>query len=90
MSYEGSMKGSGIDSVDVTLEVECEECGKAWEEDFSTDDWGNVSSDTLGLLRKSKKKWETLMSPIGSKTFGTKGSPAERRGFSLSRYIEEG
>jgi hypothetical protein len=41
---EGSMKGSGIDSVDVTLEVECE-CGKTWEEDFMTDDWGNVSSE---------------------------------------------
>jgi hypothetical protein len=45
MSYEGSMKGSGIDSVDVTLEVECPECGKTWEEDFMTDDWGSVSSD---------------------------------------------
>lgn len=45
MSYEGSMKGSGIYSEDVTLEVECEECGKAWEEDFSTDDWGRVEAD---------------------------------------------
>ncbi len=42
---EGSMKGSGIDSVDVTLEIECEECGKAWEEDFQTDDWGNISQE---------------------------------------------
>jgi hypothetical protein len=42
---EGSMKGSGIDSVELTLEVECEECGKTWEEDFSTDDRGNVFSD---------------------------------------------
>ncbi len=45
MSYEGSMKGSGIYSEDITLEVECEECGKAWEEDFMTDDWGNVEAD---------------------------------------------
>jgi hypothetical protein len=45
MSYEGSMKGSGIYSEDVTLEVECGECGKSWEEDFMTDDWGNVSSE---------------------------------------------
>lgn len=45
MSYEGSMKGSGIYSEDVTLEVECEGCGKTWEEDFSTDDWGNVQSE---------------------------------------------
>lgn len=41
---EGSMKGSGIDSVDITREVECE-CGHAWEMDFSTDDWGNVEED---------------------------------------------
>ncbi len=38
------MKGSGIYSVEVTLEVECEAegCGNYWEEDFSTDDWGNI------------------------------------------------
>jgi hypothetical protein len=42
---EGSMKGSGIYSEDITLEVECEECSKTWEEDFSTDDWGNVEAD---------------------------------------------
>lgn len=42
---EGSMKGSGIYSEEVTTEVECEECGKTWEEDFSTDDWGNIDAD---------------------------------------------
>lgn len=41
----GSMKGSGIDAEEVTLEVECGECGNAWEEDFTTDDWGNVSQE---------------------------------------------
>lgn len=44
MSYEGSMKGSGIYSEEVTLVVDCE-CGKAWEEDFVTDDWGRVSAE---------------------------------------------
>lgn len=44
---EGSMKGSGIYSEDITLEVECEECGKAWEEDFQTDDWGNVDKKII-------------------------------------------
>ncbi len=41
----GSMKGSGIYSEDVTLEVECGECGNTWEEDFQTDDWGDVSQE---------------------------------------------
>ena len=42
---EGSMKGSGIYAEDVTLEVECGECGKSWEEDFQTDDWGSVQQE---------------------------------------------
>ena len=45
MGYEGSMKGSGIYATDHTLEVECEECGKAWEEDFVADDWGQIEAD---------------------------------------------
>ena len=36
--------GSGIYSVEVTYEVECE-CGNLWEQDFMTDDWGNVEDD---------------------------------------------
>lgn len=56
MSYSGSMMGSGIYSVDVTLEVVCKEscsecedsnkvCEAYWDEDFHTDDWGNVEQD---------------------------------------------
>jgi hypothetical protein len=45
MSYEGSMKGSGIYATDHTLEVECEKCGKSWEEDFVADDWGIIQAD---------------------------------------------
>jgi len=41
---EGSMMGSGIYSEEVTYEVECE-CGNLWEQDFMTDDWGNVEDD---------------------------------------------
>lgn len=41
----GSMRGSGIYSEDVTLEVDCEECEKSWKEDFQTDDWGSVEAD---------------------------------------------
>jgi hypothetical protein len=44
---EGSMKGSGIYSEDITTEVECAECGKTWEEDFQTDDWGNVDAEIV-------------------------------------------
>jgi hypothetical protein len=53
MSYEGSMMGSGIYSEEVTLEVVCKEscndcmeankvCEMYWDEDFHTDDWGNI------------------------------------------------
>jgi hypothetical protein len=53
MSYEGSMMGSGIYSETVTLEIVCaergcddceldRECKAVWEQDFETDDWGNV------------------------------------------------
>lgn len=44
---EGSMRGSGIYSVDVTLRVECEHCAYDWDEDFATDDWGNVGADVV-------------------------------------------
>lgn len=48
-----SMKGSGIYSVTITREIVCAEmcgmceddktsCVATWEEDFETDDWGNV------------------------------------------------
>jgi len=48
-----SMKGSGIYSTTITREIVCEEqcwdcvdikniCKAVWEEDFNTDDWGNV------------------------------------------------
>lgn len=41
--YEGSMKGSGIDSQDVAYDkFECEECGASNEAgDTATDDYGN-------------------------------------------------
>jgi hypothetical protein len=42
---EGSMYGSGIYSDTVSLTVECE-CGNDWEQDFNTDDYGNVE-DTV-------------------------------------------
>ena len=41
-----SMMGSGIYSDEITYEVECE-CGNAWEQDFMTDDWGNVEDDVV-------------------------------------------
>jgi hypothetical protein len=54
----GSMMGSGIYSVTITREVVCEElcyscvdekkiCKAIWEEDFETDDWGNVEADLV-------------------------------------------
>jgi hypothetical protein len=50
------MMGSGIYSVTVTREIVCTEmcvtcdeekktCTAIWEEDFETDDWGNVEVD---------------------------------------------
>lgn len=41
-----SMKGSGIYSEDISLAVECPECNYDWEQDFITDDYGNVE-DTV-------------------------------------------
>ena len=51
-----SMAGSGIYSETITREIVCaERCGSCedekttclavWEEDFETDDWGNVEQD---------------------------------------------
>ena len=53
MSYEGTMMGSGIYSQEVTLEIVCaeygcsdceldRECKAVWQQDFVTDDWGNI------------------------------------------------
>lgn len=42
---EGTMMGSGIYSQDVTIEIECDECGEFKEYDFVTDDWGNIEQD---------------------------------------------
>jgi hypothetical protein len=54
---EGSMKGSGVDSADVTLNIECEcaqdgcqtdksyGCGHTFDADLQTDDWGNIDND---------------------------------------------
>ena len=50
------MRGSGIYSVNHTAEMVCVErcdtcqeenkkCDAVWEEDFNTDDWGNVDAD---------------------------------------------
>lgn len=55
MSYEGSMMGSGIYSTTETHEVVCNErcitcedrgqtCSAYWDEDFETDDWGNIEA----------------------------------------------
>jgi hypothetical protein len=49
----GSMMGSGIYSVEVTYEVECE-CGNIWEQDFMTDDWGNVEDDVTCIKCNEK------------------------------------
>ena len=50
-----SMMGSGIYSTTVTIEIVCAEqcndcpenanCEGSWEEDFETDDWGNVEQE---------------------------------------------
>jgi hypothetical protein len=50
-----SMMGSGIYSTTVTIEIVCAEqcndcaenysCKGIWEEDFETDDWGNVEQE---------------------------------------------
>jgi hypothetical protein len=53
-----SMMGSGIYSETITREIVCKErcedcdlesktCNAVWEEDFATDDWGNVDQDVL-------------------------------------------
>ena len=47
MMSEGSMKGSGIFSEDITLSVDCEECGHVWDEDLVTDDWGAISNKVV-------------------------------------------
>lgn len=62
MSYEGSMKGSGIYSQEITLEVVCKEscndcsggqdCLSVWDEDFMTDDWGNIEQEVTCELCK--------------------------------------
>lgn len=44
--YAGSMMGSGIYSQDISCEVECE-CGNVWQQDFMSDDWGNVEDDVI-------------------------------------------
>jgi hypothetical protein len=51
-----SMMGSGIYSTTITREIVCNEscedcdqegkkCDAIWEEDFETDDWGNVEQE---------------------------------------------
>jgi DNA-directed RNA polymerase subunit RPC12/RpoP len=42
---EGSMKGSGIDSVEVELYVECPHCGSESEQSFNTDDYHRVDEE---------------------------------------------
>jgi hypothetical protein len=50
---DGSMMGSGIYSQEVSREIVCremcfdcvdqkKECDAVWDEDFPTDDWGNI------------------------------------------------
>ena len=52
--------GSGIYSEEVTLEIVCRErcndcvdgqtCPSVWNEDFHTDDWGNISQEVTCKL----------------------------------------
>jgi len=59
-----SMKGSGIYSQEVTLEVVCREscsecsegqhCLSIWNQDFMTDDWGNIDQEVTCELCKHK------------------------------------
>lgn len=52
-----SMMGSGIYSTTVTIEIVCAErcndcpenntCQNSWEQDFETDDWGNVEKEVI-------------------------------------------
>lgn len=54
MSY-GSMMGSGIYSEEITREIVCKErcsdcpdnapCSYHWDQDFMSDDWGNVEAE---------------------------------------------
>jgi len=45
-----SMRGSGIYSQDVTIEIECNcdecetPCTNIWEHDFTTNDWGYIDA----------------------------------------------
>jgi hypothetical protein len=50
----GYWHGSGIYSTTVTRELVCAEmsvdsegCSKVWEEDFNTDDWGNIDENVV-------------------------------------------
>jgi hypothetical protein len=62
--YAGSMMGSGIYSEEVTLEIVCKErcddcfggqpCLSVWNEDFVTDDWGNISQEVTCELCNHK------------------------------------
>jgi hypothetical protein len=59
------MMGSGIYSEEVTLEVVCKEschecdennkvCKAYWNEDFHTDDWGNIEQEVTCEVCKHK------------------------------------
>ena len=62
--YAGSMMGSGIYSEEITLGVVCRErcdgcdggqpCLSVWDEDFTTDDWGNVDQEVTCELCNHK------------------------------------
>lgn len=43
--FEGSMKGSGIDSEDFEMEVTCSKCGHKFEALVVSDDWGIINND---------------------------------------------
>lgn len=40
-----SMKGSGIYSDDLTLDIDCQECDNTWTETLATDDWGHINAE---------------------------------------------
>jgi len=58
MMSDGSMMGSGIYSVDVSLDVECYDCEHSCEQDFATNDWGNVDTDVECPNCKTKFSFE--------------------------------
>jgi hypothetical protein len=44
---EGSMRGSGIDSYEISRDLDCYNCGNVMENvTVTVDDWGNIDFET--------------------------------------------